>query len=144
MSAALASGTIYYGSRAGMEVDVISVDGLSTDHAVIRTKHTRENAIAFCRDYVQKVTEDCVNRELSLPMNDVVTANCMTGNFTDFFGGKWRFLGPNPQTGDVIAKYRLVNVRTGEIADGSSASGYPTAMGIFKALCPQQAPYDVE
>jgi hypothetical protein len=44
---AIASGTIAYGSRAGMEVTVVSMEGLDTAHAVIRTKHTRENAIAF-------------------------------------------------------------------------------------------------
>jgi hypothetical protein len=49
---AIASGTIYYGSRAGMQVSVISVEGLNTSRAIIRTKHTREDATAFCRDYV--------------------------------------------------------------------------------------------
>jgi hypothetical protein len=142
MLPALASGTIYYGSRAGMEVDVISVEGLSTNHAIIRTKHTRGNAIAFCREYVQNVTEECIQTELSIPLNDVITADCPAGIFTDFRGNKWHFLGPNPQKGTFAAKYRLVYMQTGEVADGSSASGYPVAMGIFKALCPAQAPSD--
>jgi hypothetical protein len=63
---AIASGTIGYGSRVGMEVSVISVQGLNTSHAVIHTKHTRENAIAFCRDYVGKVTDDCIRQELAV------------------------------------------------------------------------------
>jgi type IV secretory pathway TrbF-like protein len=65
-NAAAASGTISYGSRVGMEVSVISVEGLNTSRAVIRTKHTRENAVAFCRDYVGKVTEQCIRQELSV------------------------------------------------------------------------------
>jgi hypothetical protein len=142
-SSAVASGTIGYGSRAGMEMTVVSIEGLSTAHAVIRTKHTRENAVAFCRDYVQKVTEECIERELSVPLNDVITANCPTGEFTDFGGDHYRFLGPTKKTGDfMMAKYRLMDLRTGEIADGSMASGYQTNMEIFKALCPAQAPYD--
>jgi hypothetical protein len=139
---AYASGTIFYGSRAGMEVAVISVSGLSTTRAVIHTKHTRENATAFCREYVAQVTEECIQRELAIPLNDVITANCTTGEFTDFHGNRYRFLGPS-KTGDfMMAKYALMDLRTREIADGSSASGYPTNMGIFKALCPAQAPYD--
>jgi hypothetical protein len=81
-NAAAASGTIGYGSRAGMEVSVISVEGLNTSRAVIRTKHTRENAVAFCRDYVGKVTEQCIRQELSVPLNDSITANCVTGEFS--------------------------------------------------------------
>jgi hypothetical protein len=140
---AYASGTIFYGSRAGMEVAVISVSGLSTAQAVIHTKHTRENAIVFCREYVGQVTEECIRRELAIPLNDVITANCITGEFTDFHGNRYRFLGPSRKAGDfTMAKYALMDLRTREIADGSMASGYPTNMGIFKALCPAQAPYD--
>lgn len=142
-SPANASGTIGYGSRAGMEVSVVSVEGLNTSHAVIRTKHTRENAIALCRDYVQKVTEECIREELAVPLNDVITANCNTGEFTDFHGSRYRFLGPNRKSGDfVMSKYAIMDLATHEIADGSSASGYPTNMEIFRALCPARAPFD--
>jgi hypothetical protein len=138
-----ASGTINYGSRVGMEVSVISVSGLSTARAVIRTKHTRENAVAFCRDYVQKVTEECIRQELATPLNDVITANCLTGIFTDFGGNRYQFRGSARKTGEFMAaKYILVDLTTGKVADGSMASGYPTNMAIFKALCPAQAPYD--
>ncbi len=41
------AGSIYYGSRAGMEVTVVGVSGIGTTHAVIRVKHTRENARAL-------------------------------------------------------------------------------------------------
>src|ERR1700678_127469 len=76
---ALASGKIYYGSRVGMTVAVISVQALNTPNAIIRTQHTRDDAVAFCRDYEQNLTDECVNRELATPMNDYVAANCSTG-----------------------------------------------------------------
>ena len=57
-------GTIGYGSRAGMEVSIVSVEGLDTKHVVIRTEHTRENAISFCRDYIQNVTEKASRKNL--------------------------------------------------------------------------------
>lgn len=141
VSSAQASGTIYYGSRAGMEVTIVSMSGLDTSHAEIRTKHTRENAIAFCREYVQKVTADCIKQELAIPLNDVIKADCKAGIFTDFGGYKYQFRGRNPAP-DGMAKYRLVNLQTNEDADGSSASGYPTNMGIFRALCPKLAPVE--
>lgn len=137
----LASGTIYYGSRAGMEVTIVSMSGLDTSHAEIRTKHTRANAVAFCREYVQKVTPDCIKQELATPLNDVIKADCRAGIFTDFSGDQYQFQGRNPAA-DSITKYRLLNLQTNEVADGSSASGYPTNMGIFRALCPRTAPQD--
>ena len=138
-----ASGTIYYGSRAGMEVSVISVEGLNTSHAVIHTKHTRENAITFCRDYVGEVTEDCIRKELAIPLNDIITANCNTGEFADFHGNRYKFLGPNRARGDlVMAKYAIMDLGTREIANGSMASGYPVNMDIYRALCPARAPID--
>lgn len=140
-SAAEAAGTIYYGSRAGMEVTIVGMSGLDTTHAKIRTKHTRANAVAFCREYVQKVTPDCIKEELATPLKDVITADCKSGIFSDFNGNKYQFHGRNPAA-DSMAKYRVVNMKTGEDADGSSASGYPTNMGIFRALCPGTAPSD--
>lgn len=138
---ASASGKIFYGSRAGMTVTVASVSGLDTAQAVIRTKHTREDAIGFCREYVGKVTPDCIREELAIPLNDVITANCPRGEFVDFRGNRYRFAGPSRER-DSMAKYRLISLPSGEAADGSSASGYPTNMQIFKALCPSRAPSD--
>ena len=140
---AVASGTIYYGSRAGMQVSVISIEGLNTSHGIIRTKHTREDAIGFCREYVGKVTEDCIQKELAIPLNDIITANCNTGEFTDFYGSRYKFLGLNHATGDfVMAKYAIMDLATREVANGSMASGYPVNMGIYRALCPARAPLD--
>jgi hypothetical protein len=138
--AASASGKIYYGSRAGMTVSVISVQGLNTAKAVIRTQHTRDDAIAFCRDYEQNLTDECVNRELQIPMNDYVAANCSTGIFVDFFGNRYHFEGQRRGQSSDFSKYAIRDLSTGEIEDGSSASGYSTNLGIFHALCIMRAP----
>ena len=138
-----ASGTLYYGSRAGMVVDVVSVSGLSTANAVIRTRHTRANATAFCREYVGKITTECIREELAAPLNDQINANCISGVFTDFSGHRYRFAGPSRDK-DAMAKYRIIDLETGEAASGDMASGYPTNAGLFKALCPAQAPSDFE
>lgn len=142
-SPVLASGQLYYGSRAGMMVDVVSMSGLDSAHAVIHTRHTRDNAITFCRNYVQKVTPKCIKDELATRLNDDVTANCLTGEFTDFSGSRYRFAGKSKDK-ESMAAYRIVDLATGEDADGSNASGYSTNAAIYGALCPQHAPADEE
>lgn len=57
-SAVFASGKIGYGSRAGMTVTVVSMSGLDTANAVIRTKHTQEDAESFCREYVLRASRN--------------------------------------------------------------------------------------
>ncbi|WP_246102517.1 hypothetical protein [Methylobacterium terricola] len=137
VSPAAASGKIYYGSRAGMTVTVVSMSGLDTAQAVIRTRHTREDAVGFCRDYVGKVTPACISEELAVPLNDRITANCPRGEFTDFQGNRYRFAGRS-RSKDSMAKYVVMSLPSSEVADGSSASGYPTNIRIFKALCPSR------
>ena len=137
-----------------MEVSVISVSGLGTERAVIKTKHTQENAEKYCREYVRKVTQECIDEEMSIALNDTITANCRTGVFVDFNGAKHRFEGKlNRSDRWVQARYAVRYLspsqgirrpKQGELLDGSSASGYPTEMGIFKALCPFQAPAEFE
>ena len=138
---AVASSKIFYGSRAGMTVTVISLSGLDTAQAIIRTKHTREDAVIFCREYIGKLTPDCIREELAVRLNDVITANCPRGDFIDFQGNRYRFAGQSRDK-ESMAKYRLINLPSGEVADGSSASGYPTNIQIFKALCPSRAPHE--
>jgi hypothetical protein len=139
---AFGAGTIGYGSRIGMNVTIKSMTGLDTSHAVIHTAHTRDNAIEFCREYELEdpVTDKCINQELSVRLNDAIYADCPRGLFTDFGGDKFQFRGKNRTAGQFGPKYILMNLRTREIADGSSASGYDVNMEIFRALCPRTAP----
>src|SRR5690349_16633775 len=60
--------TMYYGTRAGMVVTVLSKQGLDSNNAIITTAHTRENAIAFCRDYASSAQEQCIEDELAEPL----------------------------------------------------------------------------
>ncbi|WP_249779325.1 energy transducer TonB [Bradyrhizobium sediminis] len=134
---------LHYGSRAGMTVTVVSKSGINGDRAVIKTKHTKEDAIGFCREYVGKVTEKCIQDEMAIRLRDEITGNCLTGRFTNFAGEDHQYLGAmKPKNDDTFAKYVIRNLANGQIADGSMGSGYPTNMGIFKALCPQKAPQD--
>jgi hypothetical protein len=139
-TAAMASGKIGYGTSAGMQVTVVSMSGLDTRNATIRTSHNRDDAVAFCRDYVQKVTEKCIQEELAVPLNDSISANCLSGEFTDFSGHRHRYAGPIKSNPDFMAHNKILDLATGEIEDGSNASGYPVNLDIFRALCPRHAP----
>lgn len=84
--------------------------------------------------------EGCIRETLANPLNDEIRGNCVTGVFTDFKGYRYQFRGRAGASS--MAKYSLVDLNSGETADGSSASGYGVNMGIFKALCPTKAPID--
>lgn len=124
-----------------MTVTVVSMGGTDTAQAVIHSKHMRDDTIGFCRDYVQKVTPACVQEELAFRHNDEIAANCPRGDFAEFQGNRYRKMGPSRDK-DSMTKYVLNSLASGEIADGSSTSGYPTNMQIFKALCPGRAPLE--
>jgi hypothetical protein len=129
-----------YGSRAGMEVTIVSSSGQDTSKATIVAKHTRENATTFCREYVNNVTEKCIRDELAVKLSKAITANCATGEFTNFYGDRLRFAGKG-STGEFhLAKFMVIDTATGEIEDGSTASGYSVNIELFKALCPEHAP----
>jgi hypothetical protein len=117
------AGSIYYGSRAGMEVTVVGVSGIGTTHAVIRVKHTRENARTFCTDYANDKSEACVDRTLrETRLNDQLEGNCETGWFTSLYGERLRFIGEAKHKGEFDPKYIILS--DGKPLDGSSASGY--------------------
>ncbi|BCH05737.1 hypothetical protein MesoLj131b_77360 (plasmid) [Mesorhizobium sp. 131-2-5] len=133
--------TLYYGSRAGMEVTVVSKSNIGSTHAKIGTKHTKANATAFCREYVGKVTPKCVADELKVELLPEISANCQTGKFITLNGQGYQFLGANPQydpTGGGT-EYLLTDAGGGDPLDGTSASGYDVALDQFRALCPNRA-----
>jgi hypothetical protein len=57
-----------------MQVTVVSMFGLDTSNAIIRTQHAREDAIEFCREYIGEVSEKCIKDELATRLNDTVFA----------------------------------------------------------------------
>lgn len=133
--------TLPYGSRAGMEVEIASSNALDSDHAVIRIRRSPESARAFCREYAHDQSESCVEAQLSVPLSDMVRANCERGEFSDLHGQRYKFAGNNSKVNST-AKYRLINLTNGLEADGTSSSGYSTNMAVFRALCPTLAPRD--
>lgn len=142
-SPGFAADKIFYGSRIGMEVDIISVSGLGSNHAVIKTRHTRENAKAFCEKYNNDPSEKCVDQVLKdTRLNDEIEANCETGVFTALNGEHLRFAGKNKKKRNTDPMYLILN--DGKPLDGSSASGYPYTISQFKALCPARVPVDDE
>jgi hypothetical protein len=142
MTGTAAAETIYYGSRAGMVVTVVKKSNLNSTHAKITTKHTRENAVQFCKEYVQKVSEKCIKDNLAegKELMTEISANCRTGKFTTLYGQGYQFRGPNPDydpTG-ISTEYLLFQVGQQEALDGSMASGYPVALEQFRAMCPKR------
>ncbi|RWM91204.1 MAG: hypothetical protein EOR86_26375 [Mesorhizobium sp.] len=131
-----AARTLGYGSKAGMEVTVVKKSGINTSHASILTKHTRQNAIGYCRDYVGKVTEDCIAKEMKTPLHLEVTADCKSGKFTTFYGANMLFQGRSPAGSET--DYQITDTDENVVLDGSGGAGYDYTLEQFKALCPNR------
>lgn len=132
-----ASERLSYGSRAGMTLTTVSKSGIGTADAVIRVRHTPEDAKAFCVEYMQDDTPGCVRETLAeVKVADRVSGNCAARNWTDMYGDDYAFLGPAKKSPDTMADYAIRALKTGEILDGSPASGYDVQLEIFRQLCP--------
>ena len=133
-----AAGTLSYGSRVGMEVTVVGLSGIGTSRAVIRVNHTRENAKAFCTEYANDQSDDCVDKTLrETLLNNEIEGNCETGWFTSLYRERLQFIGEAGKREEFGPKYIIL--RNGEVLDGSSASGYSYDLEQFEALCPNRA-----
>ncbi|MDX8452584.1 hypothetical protein RFM98_07435 [Mesorhizobium sp. VK9D] len=128
--------TIFYGARVGMKVTIVKKSGIGTSHAVVLTKHTRQNAIEFCRDYVGKVTEDCIVSEMNTPLHLEITADCKSGKFINFYGANMLFQGRSPEGSPT--EYKITATDENVVLDGSGASGYGYTIDEFKLLCPNR------
>lgn len=133
-----AAGKIYYGPRQGQTVSIVSTRGLGTADAVIRVRHTRADAVAFCRDFVGRVTEACVREELATSLSDEVKGNCVTGVFTAVGGGRYQLIGRNQ--GTAAPHFQVMDLDAGEALDDSTQSGYTVVLGVYDALCPGRLP----
>jgi hypothetical protein len=130
---------VYYGSRVGMAATVVDEIGLDTGLSEIKITHTRENALAFCRDYVLDPSEKCIEQTMAdVKFSDRIYGNCQTGEFVDMWDSRFRFEGKNYDP-NIMADFRIRSLKDDQILDGSSASGYGTAIGVLKALCPKRA-----
>lgn len=135
--------SLSYGSRAGMEVEVIGSRGIDTKFAEIRTRHTASNAKEYCGSYLDDPSQECVRTEMSEVrsdgIRDRVIANCKSGVFYDLFNNMFRFEGRNNDV-SARAEYVIRSIKHNTILDGSSSSDYPVVASIFQALCPSRAP----
>lgn len=131
---------VYYGTRAGMQVSVVSRSGIDTAKAIVRVEHGREDAVAFCRDYVQNVTDKCIQDELAIDLKDNFSGDCKTGRFTTITGQTLVFFGKNTvANAETMGNdFIIVDPDTNQPLDGSMASGYPVAADQFKQLCPSR------
>ena len=128
-----------FGSRAGMEMTIISKEGLGTNHAVIRAKLTEVNAERYCGEYAQDPSRSCIERYLNeTKVADSISADCEAGTFKTFYGDDLQLLGKNFAEGE-MAPYVVRDRRTGQLLDGSMASGLSYDMDQFNALCPGKA-----
>ena len=137
----------------GMEVDIIFSSGINSENAILKTEHTRENAMKFCKEYEQDTSEHCIKEELSIKLVSEIRGNCKTGVFSDFSGFIHRYEGPNNNKSEEnSANYALRLLSTprpliegetpkvGKLAGNYSASGYYTNMGIYSVLCSASVP----
>lgn len=122
-----ADNTIPYGTRAGMETTIVDSNGLGSERAMIQTEHTRENAKAFCREYVQTASESCIQETLrDVKADGTLIADCTTGEFSALGGTALT----RRHDGTIF------NRDTNEVLDGSMASGEPVYAAQYAALCP--------
>ncbi|WP_245515490.1 hypothetical protein [Rhizobium deserti] len=128
--------SIYYGSRAGMHLTTVSKSGIGTASAVIVVKHTPKDAKAYCVGYEQDNSMACVKRAMAeVKVGDRVTGNCRKATWTDIYGQSFAFEGAM-KSAETFVDYAVRDLKSGEILDGSSASGYPVQLTIFQQLCP--------
>src|SRR5260370_23526402 len=75
-------------AHAPVDIDatVVSMEGPDTAKAILKVRHTREDASHSCQQRgtipVQRVSEDCILQELAKRVSDVATADCERGEFT--------------------------------------------------------------
>lgn len=125
-----------FGQKAGMEVTVVSKQGLGTDHALIRGVLTAANSKNYCVGYELDNSQSCVDRFLrETHLSESIKANCGTGIFTTFYGEHLQFIGKNSNP-EIMADYAIRNEENGQILDGSAASGLDYDLEQFSALCP--------
>jgi hypothetical protein len=136
---------VYSGSRVGMYDEIVSRQGLDSASAQITTKASRDGAVTFCREYSRDYSVKCLDDEMRGPPLRTIRGNCRDKTFSDFDGNRYTFVGKTPKRNeDIMAEFEIRDMASGEILDGSSASGYGIRLGIFQALCPSSAPKNSE
>jgi hypothetical protein len=136
-------------AHAPLDIDatVVGMEGRDTAKAIIRVRHTREDAIHSCQELgtipARQVSEDCIRQELAKRVSDVVTADCERGEFTDYYGDRFRVsLNTSQAYPASLFMSNITNLATGKQFDRVMAD--PQAhrpMPVYRALCPAHAPF---
>jgi len=132
---------IPYGSRAGMTMSVIGASALDTRAAMLYVEHTEKDAMSFCLQYVLTADEECVERTMAEneDLETKLVADCEVGTFNTPYGGHYRFQSKNGPSAQLEPDFIILDVDDdNRKLDGSTASGYGTALGVFEALCPSR------
>lgn len=134
----LAENKLSYGSHEGMEVTITSKRGIDTNNAVIRIRHTRENAEEFCRMYRLDTSAACVDEVMGdVKPRPSVKANCSTGAFSTVFDDDYLYLG---HTEGRERAFRIVEKSTGQ--EPELDNDYYVFVDTFRALCPARVAAD--
>ena len=135
-------------AHAPVDIDatIVSMKGRDTAKAIIKVRHTREDAIHSCQASgtiaVQRVSEDCIRQELAKRVSDVATADCQRGEFTDYYGDRFRVsLNTSQAYPASLFKTNITNLATNRQFDRVTAdSKAHQPMPFYRALCPAHAP----
>lgn len=132
---------IFYGSRAGMTMSVMGASALDTRVAMLYVEHTEKDAMSFCLQYVMTADAECVERTMAEneSLETKLAADCEVGTFNTPYGGHYRFQAKDTSPAQFDPEFIILDVENGnQKLDGSSASGYGVALGVFEALCPSR------
>lgn len=122
-----------------MDVTVIRAGGIGSQTAFAEIVHTRQNAKEFCVGYLNDNSQKCIEGNLNIGSKNRVSANCLTGEFYDVFGGRFQFRGPNLQkTEQLNTDYIIFDFANSESLCSASACGYDVRLATFAFLCPNR------
>ena len=135
------SAIVYWGSRLGMFDQIEKRQALDSAHAMVRTIPSRAAAMIYCREYAGDYTQACIAEAFAARHPEELTADCPKKQFTGFDGWRAAYIGLNHRdaSGAPYPKYLFKDLASGQVLDGSGASNYGIAEGIYAALCPGAA-----
>nr|WP_255647514.1 hypothetical protein [Ensifer sp. IC4062] len=129
-------GKLFYGTRAGQSLTIVSKEGIGTANAVIRLKHTAQDAKSFCVGYLLDHSMRCVRQVLAeKKFADRVTGDCVKRTWTDMYGDNYSFHGSAKQQPELI-KQGYFSESDYLIRRNGEERFFPFDTEVFQALCP--------
>ncbi|WP_026622047.1 hypothetical protein M728_003492 [Ensifer sp. WSM1721] len=133
-----------YGTRIGMTMTILSREGIGTANAVIRLKHTPEDAKVFCVEYLRDSSMRCIRDVIATTkLGDRVTGNCVARTWTDMHGSNYSFHGSAKQSPEMIQKghlsesdYLIRREGSEDFLPNYPVASYAERLEVFQHLCP--------